>query len=163
MTVVASTACGGRAAVDTSGGQATVSITGKTFAVSDVKLTYEPGDNAHFRIEGSDAAHADDDCLTGLSGGMALYGDLPDGVESLADLSGREMPFEFSGDGDDFNLCFVGSDGLLGVEDGTVRFGTANGSTIPFTFSGRFEVFGGEGGTSHTGVNASGSGTAHAE
>ena len=163
ISVCGSVACGGSAAAVESGGQATVAIAGKTFAVSNVAITFEPGENGYFSIEGGDADHAGEDCVPGLSGGLALYGNLPEGVSTLGDLAGHELAFEFSGDGDDFNLCFVGSGGLFGVEEGTVRFGAAKGSTIAFTFSGRFEVFDGEGETSRSGVNASGSGTARAE
>jgi hypothetical protein len=40
-------------------------------------------------------------------------------VKAVGDLSGKELPLEFIGDGDDFNLCFVGSEGLLGMDSGT--------------------------------------------
>jgi hypothetical protein len=56
-------------------------------------------------------------------------------------------------------LCFVGSNGLLGVQQGTVRF-TVNGDQVAFTFSGRFITYDGEGGESASAINASGSGTA---
>jgi hypothetical protein len=88
-----------------------------------------------------------------------LYGDLPPTYERPADLLGRELPFEFSGDGDDFNLCFVGSNGLLGVERGTVRFSAADDKTVTFAFTGDFVRYDGEGGESPGGT-ASGSGTA---
>jgi hypothetical protein len=158
-------ACGGGATTEaeTPGGRATAAIDGATFAVGDVKLTFQPGDDAYFRIEGHDAQHPDDDCLPGLGGGLALYGEVPASVSSIADLSGRELPFEFSGDGDDFNLCFVGSDGLLGVESGTVKFGAANGKSVAFTFSGTFVRYDGEGGESAPNVRASGGGTASVE
>jgi hypothetical protein len=109
------------------------------------------------------AAHPEDDCLPGLGGGMALYGDLPFEVTTRADLAGRELPFEFSGDGDDFNLCFVGSQGLLGVEQGTVKFAAVEGDRVTFSFSGRFVRYDGEGGESATPVSASGSGTAEVD
>ena len=156
-----SAACGGgAAAVDTSGGAATASIEGTTFASGDVRLTFEPGESGYFRIEGTDAKHPEDDCLPGLGGGLALYGSVPEGVTALEDLSGRELPIEFSGDGDDFNLCFVGSNGLLGVETGTVSFGAVNGKSVTFRFSGDFTRYDGEGGESESTVRASGSGTA---
>jgi hypothetical protein len=100
-----------------------------------------------------------DDCLPGLGGGLALYGELPAGVKTVADLNGRELPFEFTGDGDDFNLCFVGSNGLLGVDTGTVTFSGVDGSSVTFSFAGTFDRFDGEGGESGN-VRASGSGTA---
>jgi hypothetical protein len=139
-------------------GQATVAIGDSTFAVNNVRFAYQTGEGGYFRIEGDDAAHPDEDCLPGLGGGLALYGEMPSEVANLAQLSGKELPFEFTGDGDDFNLCFVGSNGLLGVEHGTVRF-TVNGDQLTFTFSGRFRTFDGKGGESSLSTPASGRGT----
>jgi hypothetical protein len=158
----ASAGCGGGAGAEseTPGGRATAAIDGTTYAVSDVKLTFEPGDGGYFRIEGRDAAHPDEDCVSGLGGGLALYGDAPEGASSVADLSGKEASFDFTGDGDDFNLCFVGSNGLLGVENGTVTFGEVRGNSVAFTFSGTFVRYDGQGGESAPNVRASGSGTA---
>lgn len=144
----------------TASGSATATIGTQTFAVSQVELSFEPGEDGWFRIEGNDAANREKDCVPGLSGGLALYGDLPAGVASIADLNGKELPFEFTGDGDDANLCFVGSNGLLGVETGTVRFTAVDGDTVSFSFSGSFKVYDGEGGESTEPVRASGSGTA---
>src|SRR5262245_1485058 len=144
---------------DSGTGQASVTIGDKTFTVSHVALTYSLGDEGYFRLDGEDAAHPDQDCLPGLGGGLALYGELPEDITTIAQLSGKELPFEFSGDGDDFNLCFVGSNGLLGVEHGTVRF-SVNGNQATFTFSGRFTTYDGQGGESASTVNASGSGSA---
>lgn len=151
-------ACGGSAAGG-DGGTGTVTIGDRAFGVNTITLTHELGSDGYFRIEGDDAAHANEDCLPGLGGGIALYGDIPPSATSLADLAGRELPFEFSGDGDDFNLCFVGSNGLLGVETGTVRIDSVEGSTVRFSFSGRFVLYDGQGGES-PGVSASGRGTA---
>lgn len=157
----AGAACGGGAAAEeTPGGRATAAIDGTTYAVSDVKLTFEAGEGGYFRIEGRDAKNPEDDCLPGLGGGLALYGELPSSVSTPSDLSGRELPFEFTGDGDDFNLCFVGSDGLLGVETGTVKFSGVNGNSVTFSFAGDFVRYDGEGGESDSNVRASGSGTA---
>lgn len=158
---LAGTGCAGSGEAGGPGGagQATVTIGATTFAVSNVTFTYDLGEGGYFRIEGDDAAHPNDDCLPGLGGGLALYGDLPSDVTAIGQLSGAELPFEFSGDGDDFNLCFVGSNGLLGVEQGTVRF-TMNGDELAFTFSGRFRTYDGQGGESSTATTASGSGTA---
>lgn len=158
----AGAACGGAAAEETAGGRATAAIDGTTFAVSDVKLTFQAGEDGYFRIEGRDAKNPDEDCLPGLGGGLALYGELPSSVSSLDDLEGRELPFEFTGDGDDFNLCFVGSEGLLGVDTGTVKFTGVSGSSVTFSFSGTFDRFDGEGGEAGN-VRASGSGTATLE
>lgn len=156
------TACGGGSASEEEGGKAKVTIAGQAFDVNKVRLTYAVGDDGYFRFEGDDAAHPEEDCLPGLGGGLALYGEMPTTVTSLADLAGRELPFEFSGDGDDFNLCFVGSNGLLGVERGTVRFDSVDGTTVTFSFSGSFTLYDGEGGQSPSEVSASGQGTAHA-
>jgi hypothetical protein len=158
---VLAAACGGGASTN-EGGDATATIADQTFDVNKVTLTYELGDDGYFRVEGEDAAHPGQDCVPGLAGGLALYGDLPSDVTSLAELAGRELPFEFTGDGDDANLCFVGSNGLLGVEAGTVRFGVVDGTRVTFTFSGSFVVYDGEGGQAPAEVIASGQGTAHA-
>jgi hypothetical protein len=156
-------ACGGDSPVQPeSGGQASVTIAGKAFAVKNVTLAYAFGEDAYFRIGGDDAAHPDADCVPGLQAGLSLYGELPSDVKSLADLSGRELPFEFTGDGDDANLCFVGSNGLLGVENGTVRFGTVDGTKMPFTFTGQFVLYDGKGESETPGIESSGSGVAHA-
>jgi len=142
------------------GGDARVMLSGQTYAVSNVNFTYEIGDDGYFRIEGDDAAHPEEDCLPGLSSGLALYGDLPSTITSLADLFGKELPFEFTGDGDDANVCFVGSNGLLGVETGTVRFGKVDGTKVEFSFSGNFTVYDGEGGQAASKVVATGDGVA---
>jgi hypothetical protein len=163
MAAAAGAACGGAAAeTAAAGGRATAAIDGTTFPVSDVTLSFQAGEDGYFRIEGRDGTHPQDDCLEGqgVGNGLSLYGALPPGVASLADLNGRELPFEFTGDGDDFNLCFVGSNGLLGVENGTVTFGAVNGTSVTFTFAGTFVRYDGEGGESAPNVRASGSGTA---
>jgi hypothetical protein len=162
-TMLAVACSGGATAVDDNGGgSAKVTIAAKTFTVKNVQLTYDTGENGYFRIDGDEAANPDKDCVPGLSSAFALYGDLPEGVTSLADLAGKELPFEFSGDGDDANICFAGLNGLLGVEQGTVRFNQVDGTMIAFSFSGSFVLYDGEGGQSSTPVSASGSGTAHA-
>jgi hypothetical protein len=157
--IIAAACSGGSGASDGGAGQASVTIDGRSFAVNKVSFTYSTGEDGYFRIEGDDAAHPTEDCLPGLGGGLALYGDLPADVTSLAQLSGKELPFEFSGDGDDFNLCFVGSNGLLGVQQGTVRF-TVTGNQVAFTFAGRFTTYDGEGGESSSAIAATGGGTA---
>jgi hypothetical protein len=160
---IGAVACGGAPAIEDPGGEALVTIADKTFKVNKVQLSYQAGEGGYFRIEGDDAVHPEEDCLPGLSSGLALYGDLPEGVSSVADLNGRELPFEFSGDGDDHNLCFVGTNGLLGVERGTVRFTVVDRTKVSFSFSGSFAVYDGSGGRSPTQVSASGSGTAHVD
>jgi hypothetical protein len=145
-----------------SGGQARANIAGKTFEVSNVTLSSAFGEDGYFRIEGDDAAHPNADCVPGLSGGLALYGEMPSDVTTLSALAGKELPFEFTGDGDEANLCFVGSNGLLGVEDGTVRFGAIEGTKVTFSFSGVFVLYDGKGETEIPVVEASGHGVAHA-
>ena len=152
--------CTGISESVTKGGAATATIAGRSFPVSNVVLTRGTDDDGYFRIEGDDAAHREEDCLPGLGGGLALYGDLPADVRQPADLTGRELPFEFTGDGDDFNLCFVGSNGLLGVERGTVRFDAVQGDTVTFSFTGAFARYDGEGNESPGPINASGRGAA---
>jgi hypothetical protein len=160
MTILLGVAAGcGGGPTSSSGGTAAATIDGTRFEVGDVQFSYSADEDGYFRVEGRDAAHPEEDCLPGLGGGLALYGDWPAGVESVAGLAGRELPFEFSGDGDDFNLCFVGSKGLLGVERGTVRIAAADGNTVTFSFSGSFTRYDGQGGESGP-VSASGDGTA---
>ncbi|HEV8397187.1 MAG TPA: hypothetical protein VGQ37_23050 [Vicinamibacterales bacterium] len=103
--------------------------------------------------------HVDEACLPEVIGG----GDPAWSVNSPVELSEKEVLFEFSRDGDDRNLCFVGSKGLLAVEKGTVKFGRVFGGAIAFTFTGDFKRFDGEGGESASTVHASGSGTATIE
>ena len=152
-------ACGG----GPTGGSATVIFESATFTAGDVKLTLQSGDKGTFRIEGTDANHPKEDCLSGVGGGLRLSGDVPDGVTSAKDLDGLELPFEFSGEGEDRNLCFVGSRGLLGVKDGTVSFGPLIGSSMTFRFAGDFVRYDGRGGESASTVYASGRGTATVE
>ena len=135
-------------------------IGGKTFDVSKLTLSFATGEDGYFRIEGDDAKHPEQDCLPGLGGGIALYGDLPADVTVVQQLVGRDLPFEFTGDGDDFNLCFVGLGGLFGVEQGTVHISAVNGASVAFTFSGRFVVYDGQGGEAPLPVQATGRGVA---
>jgi hypothetical protein len=160
----AAIACGGATStVEDPGGEATIAIADKQYKVNKVHLWFEGGEDGYFRVEGDDAARPNEDCLPGLSSGMALYGGVPENVTSVADLNGRELPFEFTGDGDDHNLCFVGTDGLLGVERGTVRFTVVDDKRVQFTFSGSFVVYDGSGGQKPAAVNASGNGVAHVD
>jgi hypothetical protein len=154
-------ACGETVDTKGGGGTAHVTIAGQTFDVSNVTLSYDFGEDGYFRVEGADAAHPDQDCLPGLESGVKLYGELPATITTLSDLKGRELPIEFTGDGDDANLCFVGSNGLLGVDAGMLRFTAVDGENTSFSFSGDFIVYDGKGGES-TAIPASGSGTARA-
>jgi hypothetical protein len=159
--LAAGAACGGSG--DTSsGGKATVLLDGTSFAVNGVTLSFAAGEDGYFRIDGDDAANPGKDCVPGLTGGLALYGSLPGDITSVQQLAGRELPFEFTGDSDEANLCFVGSNGLLGVERGTVRFVTADQGTVTFSFSGDFLKYDGEGGDGQS-QTASGSGVAHVQ
>jgi hypothetical protein len=160
ITVALAAACAGSADSGGGGGTAKAVIAGRIFEVSNVELTLEPGDDGFFSIEGDDAANPETDCVPGLTGRLGLYGELPSSITTVADLAGQELPFEFSGDGDEANLCFVGSNGLLGVEAGTVRFTSVEGNRVTFTFSGRFTKYDGEGGESAA-IPASGGGVAH--
>ena len=160
--LLASAACGGSTESDGGGGTATVTIAGKAFNVSNVEMSFEPGEDGYFKIGGDDAANPDKDCVPGLAGGLSLYGGVPSTITSLEDFAGKELPFEFTGDGDDANLCFIGSNGLLGVEAGTVQFTAVAGDKVTFTFSGSFKVYDGQGGESAAAIDASGSGTARA-
>jgi hypothetical protein len=161
MLAMSAASCAG-AAEDEGGGEARVTIERQTFDVNHTRISYEIGDDGYFRVEGDDAAHPTQDCVPGVPGRLALYGDLPSTVTTLADLAGRELPFEFTGDGDDANLYFVGSNGLLGVKTGTVRFSAVEGTKVTFSFTGSFTMYDGQGGEAPSEVNASGSGIAHA-
>jgi hypothetical protein len=154
-------ACGETVETKGGGGTAQVTIAGQTFDVRNVTLSYAFGEDGYFRVEGDDAAHPDQDCLPGLESGVKLYGDLPATITSLSDLKDRELPIEFTGDGDDANLCFTGSNGLLGVDAGMLRFTAVDGDKTSFSFSGDFIVYDGKGGESAA-IPASGSGTARA-
>jgi len=128
-------ACGGAKTEEKPGSRATVAIEGTTYAVSNVKFVYHPGEHGHFRIAGEDAGHVNEECAPGVRSGLVLSGNLPSGVNSPAELSDKEVAFDFSGDGGNHNLCFVGAKGPLGIEKGMVTFGHVYGGAIAFTFS----------------------------
>ena len=108
-------ACGGTTE-STNGGTGVATIAGKDFQLSKLTLSFATGENAYFRIEGDDAANPDRDCLPGLGGGIALYGDLPADVTVAPQLVGRDLPIEFTGDGDDFKpLRYAGDAKFKGV------------------------------------------------
>lgn len=142
----------------TGSGTARVTLDGATYDVRDVAITIEPGDAAWFRIEGQPADHRGEDCVPGLSGGLGLYGDLPATVRHANDLAGKRLRVDFSGDGDDANLCFVGMGGLAGAEDAWVTIDSVRGNRVWFSLRGTFKVYdeNGEGPV----VSASASGTA---
>lgn len=136
---------------------ASATIEGQTYGVRDVVLTLEVGDGQYFNLSGTPTEQPDEDCVIGLSGGMNLYGDIPP-VGGAAELVGQSLPVEFSGDGDDANLCFVGTNGLLGAEAATLTIDAVDGERARFTMSGQFQRYDEEG--NPTPVQASASGTA---
>jgi hypothetical protein len=117
-----------------------VTIDGRHYAVGDAALEVEPGDEGYYTLH-ADPAPAGEDCLAGLAGGMALYGPLPPSVKRIEDLVGKRLPVEFSGDGDDANLCFVGTEGLLGARDAWVTIEAVDGDRARFSMSGEFERY----------------------
>lgn len=138
------------------GGTARVSIDGADYDVRDVAITIEPGEDAWFHIAGEPVAHPDEDCVTGLSGGLGLYGDLPSSVRVPADLAGQRLRVDFSGDGDEANFCFVGMGGLAGAEDAWVTIDSVSGDRVRFTMTGTFKVFDENGDGPITSASASG-------
>ena len=135
-------------------------VDGQTYGVRDVVLTLEVGEGQYFNLSGTPSERPDEDCVIGLSGGMNLYGDIPP-IGGAAELVGQALPVEFSGDGDDANLCFVGTNGLLGAEAVTLTIDAVDGDRATFTMSGQFQRYDEEGNA--TPVQASASGTALVE
>ena len=124
-----------------SGGSARVSLDGATYEVREVSMTIAPGEDAWFRIDGEPAANRQEDCVPGLGGGMGLYGDLPSSVQKTADLAGKRLRIDFSGDGDDANFCFVGMHGLAGAEEAWVTIDSVSGDRITFSMTGTFKIY----------------------
>jgi hypothetical protein len=133
------TACSGSRAGKA--GSASVSLNGSTYLVHDVQLVMETGEDAWFRIDGEPVANGDKDCMPGLGGGLALYGDLPSSVTKPIDLVGKRLRVDFSGDGDDANFCFVGMGGLAGAEDAWVTIDSVSGNRVTFSMTGSFKVY----------------------
>ena len=121
------------------GGSARVSLDGASYEVRDVTLTIEQGEDAWFRIEGEPAAQADEDCS--LAGGLRLYGDLPASVGGAADLAGKRLRVEFTGDGDDANFCFAGMKGIAGAEEAWVTIDSVDGDRVSFSMTGTFRIY----------------------
>ena len=122
------------------GGTASVALDGTTYEVRDVWMTIEPGEDAWFSVEGvSGGDH--EDCVVGLEAGISLYGDLPASVQTGADLAGKRLRVDFTGDGDEANLCFVGMGGLAGAEDAWITIDAVSGDRVTFSMSGTFQVF----------------------
>lgn len=151
-------ACGGSGSSGGATGTASVSLDGTTYAVDEVAMTIEPGEDAWFRIDGEPVEHRNEDCVPGLGGGLGLYGDLPSSVRAAEDLAGQRLRVDFTGDGDDANLCFVGMNGLAGAEEAWVTIDSVKGDRVSFTMSGTFMIYDENGDGAMT--NASASGTA---
>jgi hypothetical protein len=135
-------ACGGSDSSGTGGGgSARVSMEGETFEVSDVEMTIEPGEDAWFSIDGEPADDPHEDCVPGLGGGIGFYGDLPSSVREPADLPGKRLRVDFSGDGDDANFCFAGMGGLAGAEDAWVTIDAVDGDRVRFSMKGTFKIY----------------------
>ena len=122
-------------------GSATVSLNGSTYPVGEVALTMEPGADGWFRIEGEAIPKSEQDCVPGLSAGLALYGDLPASVHKPLDLVGKRLRVDFSGDGDDANFCFAGMGGLAGAEEAWVSFDSVTGERVTFSLEGSFKIY----------------------
>jgi hypothetical protein len=117
-----------------------VTIDGERYPVLDVALEFEAGDDGYYAIH-AEPLSKNEDCVPGLGSGMSLYGSIPPSVKSAEDLAGRRLPVEFSGDGDDANLCFVGTDGLLGAREAWVTIEAVDGDRARFSMSGEFERY----------------------
>lgn len=62
-------------------------------------------------------------------------------MQEAADLAGRRLEIDFSGDGDDANLCFVGMGGLAGAEEAWVTIDSLNGDRVAFSVTGTFRIY----------------------
>ena len=138
--------------------EARVTIDGKTYEVEDVRMNVEFGEDGdgYYNIDARPSTDPDQDCVPGLSGGMFLYGSLPDRAHRLEDLSGQRLAVEFSGDGDDANLCFPGMNGLLGAREAWVTIDSIDDDRVRFSMSGSFELFDEEGASSELVASAAG-------
>jgi len=123
------------------GGQARVVVDAASYDVRSVEMTITLGEDPWFRIDGDPVVHADEDCVPGLSGGLGLYGDLPASVHGPADLAGKRLRVDFSGDGDDANFCFVGMGGLAGAEEAWVSIDSVDGDRATFSMTGTFKIY----------------------
>jgi hypothetical protein len=123
------------------GGSASVSLDGTTYEVRDVSLIIEPGEDAWFSIDGEPSTNPHDDCVPGLGGGLSLYGDLPASVRGVADLAGKRLNVDFTGDGDEANFCFVGMGGLAGAEEAWITIDSVSGDRVTFSMTGTFVIY----------------------
>jgi hypothetical protein len=122
-------------------GTARVSLDGRSFDVRDVTLEIETGEEPWFRIDGEPVVDPAEDCAHGMVAGLGLYGDLPSTVHDAADIAGKRLRVDFTGDGDDANFCFEGMGGLAGAEEAWVTIDSVSGDRITFTMSGTFSIF----------------------
>ncbi|HEX6849806.1 MAG TPA: hypothetical protein VF139_00255 [Candidatus Polarisedimenticolaceae bacterium] len=140
-------ACSGSgASVGEAGGSGSLVLEGTTYALRGVAMTFEPGEEPWFRIEGESTGAKDEECLAGLGSGMGLYGDLPASVKQPIDLVGERLKVDFTGDGDDANFCFVGMGGLAGAEEAWVTIESVSGNRVTFSMSGTFTIYDQKGG-----------------
>jgi hypothetical protein len=136
--------------------EASVTIDGKTYDLEEVRMNVEFGEDGYYNIDARPTTDPDEDCVPGLSGGMFLYGSLPQRAQRLEDLAGQRLLVEFSGDGDDANLCFPGMNGLLGAREAWVTIDSIDADRVRFSMSGSFELFDEEGATSELVASAAG-------
>jgi hypothetical protein len=152
---------GGDPATTQSWAKGQVRIDGTDYDVRAVAMEVEFGEDGYYSISGDPSPGQDADCVPGLSSGMSLYGSVPPSARSADDLEGKRLTVEFSGDGDDANLCFPGMNGLAGAEEAWVTIDSVAGDRVDFTMSGRFALYDEEGDPSF--LLASARGTARLE
>jgi len=134
-------ACSSSSPSRTAPGSATVSLNGTTYKLGEVTMSLQTGEDGWFRIEGDALPKSEEDCVPGLSAGLALYGDLPTSVRKPLDLIGKKLQVEFTGDGDDANFCFAGMGGLAGAESAWVTFDSVSGDRVTFSMEGSFRIY----------------------
>ncbi len=148
LVVGAGIGCGSGSAGDAEGwARGEVSVDDETYGVAAVSMELGFDDGSYYNIAGNPSPDPGEDCVPGLGGGMMLYGPLPSGVSGPEDLPGKRLQVEFSGDGDDANLCFLGMNGLMGAESAWVTIDAVDGDRIEFTMAGSFRLYDGDGGS----------------
>lgn len=162
-TLAALAACSGSSSSGPAGGSAHVSLDGASYEVRGVSIMIETEDDPWFRIEGEPATNTDEDCVEGMVAGLGLYGDLPATVQEVADLAGKRLKVDFSGDGDDANFCFAGMEGLAGAEEAWVTIDPVNGDRVTFSMQGTFRIYDENGDGPVKTASASGTATIHRE
>jgi len=118
-----------------------VTIAGERYRVKSVGLRFEVGESGYYNISGDPSPTTEEDCVPGLTGGMSLYGSIPASVRRAEDLAGRRFPVEFGGDGDEANLCFTGTNGLLGAREAWVTIDSVRDGRVTFRMSGEFDLY----------------------